>query len=59
MTDVDIKIIGFDIAKKLIPGEKATRKCGSAGYIPPEIFAGSSYGFEADIFSCGIILYIL
>lgn len=34
-------------------------KCGSPGYIAPEIFTKDSYDSKVDIFSVGIILYIL
>lgn len=33
--------------------------CGTPGYMAPEIFENKGYGQKADIFSCGIILYIL
>ena len=34
-------------------------KCGSPGYIAPEMFSKSKYNYKIDIFSSGVILYIL
>jgi calcium/calmodulin-dependent protein kinase I len=33
--------------------------CGSAGYIAPEILQGKPYNSKADLYSAGIILYIM
>ena len=33
--------------------------CGTRGYIAPEIFNLESYGEKADLFSAGIIIYVL
>jgi serine/threonine protein kinase len=39
-------------------GEELTHKCGSPGYLAPEIF-GKQYGKKADVFSAGVVLYTL
>ena len=49
----------FGISARIRPGKKAIFKCGSPGYIAPEVFGDSGYDFKVDVYSCGIILYIL
>lgn len=33
--------------------------CGSPEYIAPEILCLTNYGFEVDIYSLGILMYII
>jgi len=57
--DSDIKIADFGFAKRvsdLLPKETA---CGTPGYVAPEILRGDSYGAEVDIWSMGVICYVL
>ena len=34
-------------------------KCGSPGYVAPEIFRGTGYSYKVDIFSLGTVFYNL
>ena len=34
-------------------------RCGSPGYVAPEILQNRTYDTKCDIFSCGIMMYIL
>jgi len=34
------------------------KKCGTAGYVAPEILNNELYDFKADLFSVGVILYM-
>lgn len=36
-----------------------SQKCGTAGYIAPEILRNENYDEKVDIFSAGVILYWL
>mmetsp|Transcript_1485 Transcript_1485/g.2443 ORF Transcript_1485/g.2443 Transcript_1485/m.2443 type:complete len:292 (-) Transcript_1485:308-1183(-) len=57
--DSDIKIADFGFAKRiqdLLPKETA---CGTPGYVAPEILRGDKYGEEVDIWSMGVICYVL
>ena len=40
-------------------GKLLTTRCGSPGYVAPEILNNLGYGCKADIFSVGVIMYIL
>ena len=54
-----IKLIDLGVCKTLTFGEKAKEPIGTNGYIPPEIYTHSEYSFKTDIWSLGIILYLL
>lgn len=57
--DTNVKIADFGFAKKitdLLPQETA---CGTPGYVAPEILRGDRYGSEVDIWSMGVICYVL
>jgi len=56
--DYHVKIIDFGLANKFSKEKKLTRVQGTPYYIAPEIIKGS-YDEKSDIWSCGILLYIL
>lgn len=41
------------------PNQLMTVACGTPGYVAPEILRGIAYGREVDMWSIGVILYIL
>lgn len=59
-SDLDflIKVIDWGTAKLVQPNEKMQEKLGSPYYIAPEVLT-TKYDEKCDIWSCGVILYIL
>lgn len=53
-----VTIIDFGTAGEYVPGEKLTQKYGTPYYIAPEVLR-RSYDHKCDLWSCGVILYIL
>jgi len=60
--DSAIKITDFGLAKYRSGGAKAegmTTACGTPGYVAPEVLKNEPYGKAVDMWSLGVILYIL
>lgn len=57
--DSDIKIADFGFAKKVKTPNSLTTQCGTPGYVAPEILEGKPYDTQADMWSLGVIVYIL
>jgi len=54
----EIKIIDFGTAKQFEKGSKLSKFIGTSYYIAPEVLS-ESYDEKCDVWSCGVILYIL
>jgi calcium/calmodulin-dependent protein kinase I len=54
-----LKLADFGLATLLKPNQLMTVACGTPGYVAPEILKGVAYGKQVDIWSIGVILYIL
>ncbi|CAE8595997.1 unnamed protein product [Polarella glacialis] len=55
----EIKVIDFGLAKKFLPGAAPMKtKAGTPYYVAPQVLQGS-YDEKCDIWSCGVIAYIL
>jgi serine/threonine protein kinase len=53
-----IKITDFGLAK-FCKKRRMDTPCGTPGYVAPEVLKNESYGAEVDMWSIGVILYIL
>merc|ERR1712232_1507184 len=58
-----IKVIDFGLAKQFVPGEsKLFTKAGTPYYVAPEVLKStkdSGYNEKCDIWSCGVLAYIM
>ena len=57
--DSTVKIADFGFAKRVKKPNSLTTQCGTPGYVAPEILEGKPYDERADMWSVGVILYIL
>ena len=56
----DIKIVDFGLSNTYKKGELLATACGSPCYAAPEMLSGKKYrGITVDIWSCGVILYVM
>jgi serine/threonine protein kinase len=58
---MSIKIADFGFAKKVTKPNCLSTLCGTAAYVAPEVLDLTSAGYDhrADLWSCGVIMYIL
>jgi len=55
-----VTIIDFGLCDLVKRGNLSERFCGSIDYVAPEVLAKKTYnGFQADVFSLGVVLYTL
>ena len=57
--DADVRIIDFCISRRIDVDEKVNDRLGTIGYMAPEVLLGQNYSFSADVWSIGIIAYLL
>jgi len=61
--DFVLKLADFGFSSMASAAEKMFTECGTPGYMAPEVFGGKSFagydGFAADIWACGVILFIM
>ncbi|GLE00947.1 hypothetical protein PINS_up009744 [Pythium insidiosum] len=55
----DLKIADFGLSKLVHPEEIMKMPCGTLNYVAPEVLSERGYGREADIWSIGVIMYLL
>ena len=54
-----MKLIDFGLSKILGPNETSTDPFGTLSYVAPEVLLQKPYGKNVDIWSLGIIVYVL
>ena len=57
--NADIRLVDFGLGKIIGPGEMCTEPFGTISYVAPEVLREKPYSFEVDLFSIGIIAYLL
>lgn len=57
--DDDVKICDFNWATELNDGKAEPTLCGTLDYMPPEVCSFSYHDTKLDIWSLGIILYVM
>jgi serine/threonine protein kinase len=58
--DYDLRIADFGLASFMKDENDLLKlRCGSPGYVAPELLEDVGYNEKADIFSAGVILYVL
>lgn len=58
--DLSVKLIDFGMAALQPEGKLLSTPCGSPHYAAPEVVAAKPYdGTQADVWSCGVILYVM
>ncbi|KAI1738987.1 protein kinase SNF1 [Xylaria scruposa] len=57
---LNVKIADFGLSNIMTDGNFLKTSCGSPNYAAPEVIGGKLYaGPEVDVWSCGVIMYVL
>ena len=57
--DSDVKLVDFGLSKFVGPNEKCIEPYGTYGFVAPEILRGLPYDKSVDVWSLGVIAYML
>ena len=55
----EVVVTDFGLAKRLATGELCSEVVGTAGYMSPEVLRREAYSYAADVWSLGVVLYVL
>ncbi|EGR29125.1 hypothetical protein IMG5_162280 [Ichthyophthirius multifiliis] len=56
--DANLKVIDFGTSRKIDENKKMSKRLGTPYYIAPEVL-DQNYDEKCDVWSCGVVLYIL
>ena len=56
---LDLTLVDFGLAEFATAQTKLFKRCGTPGYVAPEVLNDEPYDTKVDVFSAGVILYIL
>merc|ERR1740130_2648067 len=62
LESTDVKVADFGLSKLFPDDDVATEtqtRCGTPGYVAPEVLNRSKYGYKIDTWACGVIAYIM
>lgn len=57
--EADLKIVDFGLSKIIGPQETSLDPFGTLSYVAPEVLLQKPYGKEVDLWSLGVIMYLL
>lgn len=55
----ELKLTDFGLSKIILSDNKLTNKCGTLSYVAPEVLLYQGYDMKADMWSIGVIMYLL
>lgn len=55
----DLKIVDFGLSKIIGPNESSLDPFGTLSYVAPEVLLQKPYGKEVDLWSLGVVTYLL
>ena len=58
-SDHNVKLADFGFAKRCESPACLATQCGTPGYVAPEILTGKKYDYSSDMWSMGVIMYII
>eukprot|EP00826_Nyctotherus_ovalis_P049938 TRINITY_DN6071_c0_g1_i2.p1 TRINITY_DN6071_c0_g1~~TRINITY_DN6071_c0_g1_i2.p1 ORF type:complete len:349 (+),score=95.38 TRINITY_DN6071_c0_g1_i2:237-1283(+) len=56
---VNVKLIDFGFSRIFLPGQILVEQCGTLSYVAPEVLLKKGYGKEVDLWSLGVMLYLM
>ena len=59
LDDVDVKLSDFGFATRVYEPRSITKQCGTPFFISPELLMRSPYDQQSDMWSVGVIIYLL